>query len=69
MLVWKKQADNSLKATAGPFVAHVIPKPDGRWDWNIHVDAGTNPTATGVRSSAGAAKTACENFVQRSGRV
>jgi len=69
MLVWKKQADNSLKATEGPFVAHAMPKPDGRWDWKIFVDAGTNPTATGIRSSAGDAKTACENFVQRSGRV
>lgn len=69
MLAWTKQRDSSLKGSEGPFVAHVVPKADGRWDWKIFVDDTPNPTATGVRASLGAAKTACEEFVKRSGRV
>lgn len=69
MLAWTKKPDNSLKGSAGPFVAHVVPKADGRWDWKIFVDETTNPAAVGVRASLGAAKTACEEFVKRSGRV
>lgn len=69
MLAWTKEPANAWKGVEGPFVAHVSPKGDGRWDWKVFADAGPNPTATGVRPSLGAAKTACENFVQRSGRV
>lgn len=68
MLAWKKDGPG-WKGNEGPFVAQAAPKGDGRWNWSVFADAAPNPTATGVASSAGAAKTACENFVKRSGRV
>jgi len=68
MVTWKKQGD-AWRGTEGPFVADVSSKPDGRWDWKVFADAAPNPTAVGVRASLGAAKTACEQFVKRSGRV
>ena len=69
MLSWKKQKDGGFVAAAGPFAIKAWPKGDGRWNWEIIVDNATNPAATGVATSAGAAKNACENYVQRSGRV
>jgi hypothetical protein len=68
MLAWKKQA-NGWTAAEGPFVVKVVPKGDGRWNWEVFADGVENPTATGIGSSVGAAKTACEQFVKRSGRV
>lgn len=68
MVAWTKQA-NGWKGVAGPFAVKAIPKGDGRWNWEVVADGATNPTATGVASSLGAAKTACEQFVKRSGRV
>jgi hypothetical protein len=65
---WTKQG-NGWNATEGPFAVKAAPKGDGRWDWAVFADGADNPTATGVAASAGAAKTACENFVKRSGRV
>jgi hypothetical protein len=68
MLAWVKEADR-WRGSEGPFVVHVAPKGDGRWSWAVHADATPNPTATGTAASLGAAKTACEQFVRRSGRV
>jgi hypothetical protein len=67
-LKWAKQG-TGWSAAEGPFAMTATPKGDGRWDWAVFADAGVNPTATGVRSSVGAAKTAAEQFVARSGRV
>jgi hypothetical protein len=69
MIVWTKQPGNALKGVRGPFVAHVTPKGDGRWNWQIFADDAQNPLAAGVSVSAGAAKTKCDQFIQRSGRV
>jgi hypothetical protein len=63
---WTKAADGVV-AHAGPFVMKVAPKGDGRWNWSILRGDAVNPTASGIASSAGAAKTAAENFVNRSG--
>lgn len=68
MLDWKKQGDG-FRAAVGPFVATAIPKGDGRWSWAVHADGADNPQATGIGSSAGAAKTAADQYVRRSGRV
>jgi hypothetical protein len=69
MLAWTKQPADAVRAAAGPFVANVSPKGDGRWNWAVYADGSANATATGIASSLGAAKTACEQFVKRSGRV
>ena len=69
MLSWKKQKDGALLAAAGPFAIKTWPKGDGRWSWEIIVDNATNPAASGVAASVGAAKNVCENYVTRSGRV
>ena len=74
MLAWKKQPDVTLKtdvwlATLGPFAVKVAPKGDGRWNWEIIMDDARSPAATGIGNSLGAAKTACELYVGRSGRV
>lgn len=63
---WTKAGDG-LTATAGPFVMKVEPKGDGRWNWTIFKGEAVGSTASGIASSAGAAKTAAENFVNRSG--
>jgi hypothetical protein len=68
MLRWTKQG-TGWNALEGPFAVKVTPKADGRWDWAVFADGAVNPTATGVAASAGAAKTAGEQFVKRSGRV
>ena len=53
----------------GPYLVTIEPKGDGRWNWTIVNGGKPNPEATGVRSSLGAAKTACEHYVKRSGHV
>lgn len=63
------QQKTGWNAAEGPFAVKVTPKGDGRWDWAVFADGGSNATATGVAASAGAAKTAADNFVKRSGRV
>ena len=68
MLKWTKKA-NGWTATEGPFIADASPKGDGRWNWQVCTDGSPNPAATGIASSAGAAKTACDQYVKRSGRV
>jgi hypothetical protein len=66
---WSKKPGDVWSAATGPFVVKVQPKGDGRWSWQIFVDAAPNPAATGVAASLGAAKTVTEQFVMRSGRV
>lgn len=69
MVTWGKQTKDSLQGSAGPFVAQLSKKGDGRWDWKIFADGAANPLAAGVSVSAGAARTKCEQFISRSGRV
>jgi len=66
---WSKGANNVWTGSGGPFAVKVEPKGDGRFNWFVFNGAAKNPTATGVASSLGAAKTAAENFVKRSGQV
>jgi hypothetical protein len=68
MFAWKKRNDG-FTATVGPFVANVMPKGDGRWTWEILADGARASQASGVGSSKGAAQTAAEQYVKRSGRV
>lgn len=58
---------NAWHTKAGPFTLNVVPKGDGRWNWSVLKEGTTNPVASGVVSSLGAAKTATENYVNRSG--
>jgi hypothetical protein len=67
-LQWSKAAGDVWSFAVGPFTAKVAPKGDGRWNWQVF-QGGANPTAQGVASSLGAAKTATENFVKRSGLI
>lgn len=67
---WRKTTGSDLwTAHAGPYVVKIEPKGDGRWSWTITSGDKPNPEATGIRPSLGAAKTACELFVNRSGHV
>lgn len=68
VFAWRKK-DNGFTVSVGPFVSNVMPKGDGRWTWEVFADNATSSQATGVGSSTGAAKTAAENYIQRSGRV
>ena len=68
MLAWVKQA-NGFSSRGGPFVVKIAPKGDGRWNWEVYADGTLNAMATGIASSLGAAKNACEQLVKRSGRV
>lgn len=63
-LTWSKAGD-AWTCSVEPFVAKVSPKGDGRFNWQVF-KGGDNPTASGVASSLGAAKTAAEQFVKRS---
>jgi hypothetical protein len=66
---WSKAAGDVWSCSAGPFTMKVAPKGDGRWNWHVFTGGSTNPTATGIRPSLGAAKTAAEQFVGRSGQI
>jgi hypothetical protein len=66
---WNQKPGDLWSSAAGPFALKVEPKGDGRWGWQIFVDSSSNPSAAGVAASLGAAKTATEQFVKRSGRV
>lgn len=66
---WAKGAGDLFTARVGPFALKHWPKGDGRWNWQVFKDDGANPTASGIGSSQGAARTAAENFVKRSGLV
>jgi len=67
---WRKNTGSDLWTTsAGPYTVKVEPKGDGRWNWTIINGDKPNPEATGVRPSLGAAKTAVELYVKRSGHV
>jgi hypothetical protein len=50
-----------------PLTMAVERKGDGRWNWRVTKAGTRNPIATGVASSLGAAKTACEQFAKRAG--
>lgn len=67
MSMWRKVTGDRWSAVQGPFTLRVEPKGDGRWNWNICRGETPNPEASGVATSLGAAKTATENFVKRSG--
>ncbi|MGZ3419500.1 MAG: hypothetical protein ACXWUG_23010, partial [Polyangiales bacterium] len=64
---WTKAATGAMSGRIEPFTLKVDPKGDGRWNWQVLKDETRNPVATGVASSLGAAKTAVEQFVKRSG--
>ena len=51
------------------FTMKVQPKGDGRWNWEVYPRGGDRTIAGGVVSSLGAAKTICENFANRSGKL
>ena len=68
MFAWTKKGEG-FTASVGPFVANVKPKGDGRWTWEIFADEARGSQASGVGSSKGAAQTAAEQFIKRSGRV
>ncbi len=64
---WRKNAGDVWTTRVGPYAVKVGLTGDLRWNWSITKDDKPNPEATGVRASLGAAKTACEQFVKRSG--
>lgn len=66
-IAWTKAASGALDARIEPFTLNVAPKGDGRWNWQVLRDGTRNAVATGVASSLGAARTAAEQFVKRSG--
>jgi len=66
---WEKAAGDRWSARVEPFTLKVEPKGDGRWSWQVFQGASPNPTATGIAASLGAARTATEQFVKRSGLV
>ena len=68
MLDWIKKG-NGFTVEVGPFVVNVMPKGDGRWTWEVFADGAVSSQATGIGSSTGAAKTAAEQFIKRSGRI
>jgi len=68
MISWKKQG-TAWRSAAGPFVLRVAPKGDGRFTWEVVADGADSPQASGIGTSLGAAKTAGEQYVLRSGRI
>jgi hypothetical protein len=66
---WSKRTAERVCGTAGPFTVDVTRKGDGRWDWKIFADGAESPLAAGISPTVGAAKTKCEQFVARSGRI
>ena len=66
---WSKNTGDVWTTDAGPYRVTIDPKGDGRWNWTIVNSGKPNPEATGVRPSLGAAKSACELYVKRSGHV
>jgi hypothetical protein len=66
---WNKATGDVWSTRGGPFSLRVAPKGDGRWNWQVFRGENHNPEASGVASSLGAAKTATEQFVKRSGLV
>lgn len=69
MVTWSKHTSDLIEGSIGPFVAKLSKKGDGRWEWHIFADGADNPLASGVSGNAGAAKTKCDQFIGRSGRV
>ncbi len=69
MVTWSKGTTERVDGAVGPFVIQLTRKGDGRWDWKIFADGKDSPLASGISPTSGAAKTKCEQFVGRSGRV
>ena len=69
MLSWSKPGGDTQTGKEGPFVAKLAKKGDGRWDWKIFADGAESPLAAGVSTTVGQARTKCEQFIARSGRV
>ena len=66
---WTKEPGDRWTARVEPFLLKVEPKGDGRWNWQVIKEPSPNPAATGIASSLGAARTATEQYVKRSGLV
>jgi hypothetical protein len=65
---WTKDGTGwTCRVADGVFTLKVLPKPDGRWDWEVYPKDGRYSIAGGIVNSLGAAKTICENFANRSG--
>jgi hypothetical protein len=65
---WTKDGANWISRVGdGVFTMKALLKPDGRWDWEVYPRDGRYAIAGGIVNSLGAAKTICENFVNRSG--
>lgn len=64
---WRRNHDDVWTAQVGPFAIKIEPTRDGRFSWSFVRGDKPNPEATGIGTSLGAAKTACEMFVKRSG--
>ena len=66
---WTKEPGDRWTARVEPFLLKVEPKGDGRWNWQVFKEPSPNPAATGIAASLGAARTATEQYVKRSGLV
>lgn len=64
MTTWKKEKDGHL-GKHEDFVIRVLPKPDGRWTWDVTREGASSPLASGIAANANQAKRNAENFVQR----
>ena len=65
---WKKVGDKQWTCEAGTrFSLRADLMRDGRWAWSILAAGADAPMATGITSSAGAAKQAMENFLKKKG--
>jgi hypothetical protein len=49
----------------GRFILKASIMGDRRWTWEVYSGTAVNPMATGIVSSLGAAKNACEGFIKR----
>jgi hypothetical protein len=70
-MLWKKNGTGyvCLVDPDATFTMKVAPKGDGRWTWEVYPQGGPRTIAGGIVSSLGAAKTICENFANRSGKI
>jgi len=67
---WKKSPDGkALTAEAGQLLLELAQTGDGRWAWKVRKTSATNPMASGIAGSLGAAKTVTAQFAERTGLV
>ena len=66
---WSKSPGDVWNGAIGPFIIHVKPQGDGRWDWKVFDGPAVNPMASGLARTLGAAKAVVLQFVNRTGRV